>query len=63
MTQVQRRVIVGLGPQEHIPIFLLHKGRRDWLRLGGIRLGLEEGLFEPLKGLNNRFEKRFMQEA
>lgn len=46
MLWMQRKVPVGgpgprgpRGPRAHIPLFLLHRGRRDVLGLGGVVLG------------------------
>lgn len=38
----------------------MHRRKRDKSGQGDVRRGLKESRLEPLNGLGNRFEKRFM---
>lgn len=59
---MQRRISVGvLKPQGHISIFLLHKGRRNGLDLGAIRVLPEGGPVRATERLGNRYTKGYCE--
>jgi hypothetical protein len=61
MLRVQEKVPVDdLRLQGQIPLFQLCREKKDESGQGDVKLEPWESLLEPLKGLGNRFEKRFV---